>query len=733
MCKGSPDPCTNFMSKTKKELKRQLKKELKRKAKLDSKDKDEKNHHKSHKRSSEKKRKMKEEEEDSSKKKREHSSKNRIEESTEKKKEHYTDKRKKESTEKKRKEHSSEKKHENPSEKKHEKSHKMSMSVEKHRKKDKNEKSSSDKHKKKSSDKHKKKCSDKHKKKHSREEEVQATAVKSQEKPEKPEKPEKQEKQEKQEKDIDGQVSASESAASPSKRIRDKTLKRQKKLLARRRKRILQRNALNSEVKEPRKRVKTTKANSKTETYANTNTSNTNNNTVVNTNTSITNTNTNNNTMVNPNLTSRVPVRIRRPCKNRKRDPNNIWCDPTPKLINPIYDENSRRHFMTSDLLDEYIIPGINNTEESRLLVKTFASRWYPPADLKKIEQKTGLQYRRGYFSDEERILAIKLTKKFCRENNITLKQFGISYFQDADAERVCKTFFVDISQNFGGRPVEQVYDCLKRIFHPGNHRGSWTAEDDLFLINEYRRVGPRWTAIGLALNRLPTNCRDRYNMRWRRVETRVSGPFSQDENEKLIKAIAECHANSPESPIAWIWISENRVTTRSPLQCFTRWTTLKKRIPHDGVKLSLKDVKENGEEKDDDDEKEKASQSQTQTPTQAQTQITTPTPTQTPTLKNNWKNWSEELDFRLLHSLKGFGVGSMDDGEDQIDWNFVSIPGIENGHEKLFNRWEHLKKMAAAEPNCGPMDSLSDAIVAVKNFLQKNAKSEPFIFSDDE
>ena len=377
----------------------------------------------------------------------------------------------------------------------------------------------------------------------------------------------------------------------------------------------------------------------------------------------------------------RKPVGIRKPGANRE--------------INPIYTKPIPETRSDSD----FIIPGLNDTEESRILTKTFSSKWYLPPKLNKIEADTGLKYRRGNFSEAEKVLAMKLTTKFCSEQNMSLETFKNIFFDNLGNgqghQKRLSTFFVDVSQHFGGRPVVAVYELLKRLYHPGNHRGSWTPEDDQILLREYQKHGPKWTLIGKELNRLAINCRDRYNIKWRHVGKVINGPWSLEEDEKLRNGIKLSLENS--GVISWLWISEERVKTRTPLQCLHRWRIIKE---NSGSNLSTK---------------------------------TTPKPKAKVTREKKTKpasliGWKEDEDYLLIHSILISGYKS----DDEIQWKDLKVPGVpepRHNPEIFFRRWNLLKSKAEIDES----EDLKGKVEKVKKYLIQLSKSPAYIFSEDE
>lgn len=408
------------------------------------------------------------------------------------------------------------------------------------------------------------------------------------------------------------------------------------------------------------------------------------------------------------------PTPVASPLNQQVRKPTTIKTPGERRDINPIYaTRTTQTSSAVSRVADPFLIPGLNDTEESRLLTKTFASKWYMPAVLMKIEQQTGLKYRRGRFSEEEKLLAMRLTDKFCQEQNMTLETFKSVFFDDMSREvnnhNRLSNFFVDVSQHFGGRPVAAVYDYLKRTYHPGNHRGAWTAEEDQILLREYEKHGPKWTLIGKELNRLGINCRDRYNLRWKHASSAQSGSWSKDECDRLAKYVAKSLETS--GSVTWIWVAEEGVKTRTPLQCYNRW------------KLESANTKEN---------KITVTRVTKEPVPPKSPKIQKVQTVQTPKAPADWNGWKEDEDYLLVHAVLTTGLSS----DDSINWRSLSIPSIPAARanpELYFRRWNHLKSKAEiSNQDQQPVD-LKTMVEKVKKYLVGKSKSAAYIFSEDE
>lgn len=246
---------------------------------------------------------------------------------------------------------------------------------------------------------------------------------------------------------------------------------------------------------------------------------------------------------------------------------------------------------------------------ECELLTGTFADRWMTVKTLSRVEQRTGLRYVRGKFTNRERRLALQLTEEYCREHRMTLDAFHQAMFGNIGVHYRMHDFFMRGAQYYSGRPVTAFYQFLRRLLHPGNFLGFWTAEEDSQLRALVKVHGKQWEEIGREIGRTGVSCRDRYDII--KYERRNIGMWSDDEITRLNAAVAEFNsrrATSTDTSIptvdtnitasdtnipavdtnisadfsdssdlkgsAWIWISE-QVRTRTPRQCLGRWRAI--------------------------------------------------------------------------------------------------------------------------------------------------------------
>jgi hypothetical protein len=195
---------------------------------------------------------------------------------------------------------------------------------------------------------------------------------------------------------------------------------------------------------------------------------------------------------------------------------------------------------------------------------------------LRSVEQETGLCFPRGKFSEPERAIIRQTLSEYLQGRGLTLQDFLTAFFLSKRSSREVytderfKDVFHYVAQRLDGRPVMLVYQCMRRMYHPGNLKGRWTSEEDGELKRLFHVLGPDWEAIGMSLGRYGMSCRDHFRSFRNRGS---SGPWTTDEVDRLKHAIEAVRGGTDGRP-CWLLVSE-AVATRSPAQCMSKWTSL--------------------------------------------------------------------------------------------------------------------------------------------------------------
>jgi len=210
-------------------------------------------------------------------------------------------------------------------------------------------------------------------------------------------------------------------------------------------------------------------------------------------------------------------------------------------------------------------------------LTRLFGSRWISIAGLKRIEEESGRRYKKGKFTEPELVVLRQGVADLLSEKGVSQERFlETFFFQKGRSKQVYRDesgqfgdFFVRLAQKLPGRPVINVYHCLRRLYHPGNRKGRWSEDDDRQLRNLFNTHGPDWAQIGLELGRSGMSCRDRF----RQTRTAVNKGFWSDTEIEALRQAVEDLTPKEGTPV-WELVAE-RVATRSSLQCIIKWGQL--------------------------------------------------------------------------------------------------------------------------------------------------------------
>lgn len=213
-------------------------------------------------------------------------------------------------------------------------------------------------------------------------------------------------------------------------------------------------------------------------------------------------------------------------------------------------------------------------------LRRIYARRWMTFPLLHKVEQETGKIFKRGKFSQKEHKVIREALQEFLDARSLTMQDFIHNFFlskhtsSEVHQDSRFASLFPFVAQKTDGRPVISVYLAMRRTFNPGNYQGRWNQKDDAELIRLYSLMGPDWQNIGIHLGRFGICCRDRFkSLR----TTGLSGPWSEEETQRLIDAVSEVRRIADGKP-CWMLVS-HKVETRSASQCLSKWAFLEMKI----------------------------------------------------------------------------------------------------------------------------------------------------------
>lgn len=140
-----------------------------------------------------------------------------------------------------------------------------------------------------------------------------------------------------------------------------------------------------------------------------------------------------------------------------------------------------------------------------------------------------------GAFTKEEKDLASTVFHDYCLQHNVLEEDLRRAIMQWGTVGE----FKTSMYEAFPRRTLTAIRKLCQRRFSPFV-RGSWTAAQDDALRSAYAAHPDNWRAIGDVVERLPGDCRDRYQNTIRYGGSMERGPWSQAEEEKLRQAVEE-------------------------------------------------------------------------------------------------------------------------------------------------------------------------------------------------
>jgi len=141
-------------------------------------------------------------------------------------------------------------------------------------------------------------------------------------------------------------------------------------------------------------------------------------------------------------------------------------------------------------------------------------------------------------------------------------------------------------------RTKAAVRKFCQRRYH-AYEKGKWTEEQDALLRKAYAEHPDKWAVISDFVDRIPNDCRDRYRNIVQYGENLVNGPWSQEEEERLmttveasIDLIKKKSKNDAalvndrallEEMVSWNAVAA-KIDGRSRKRCLEKWQQLKRR-----------------------------------------------------------------------------------------------------------------------------------------------------------
>ncbi|PPQ65964.1 hypothetical protein CVT26_010726 [Gymnopilus dilepis] len=277
------------------------------------------------------------------------------------------------------------------------------------------------------------------------------------------------------------------------------------------------------------------------------------------------------------------------------------------------------------------------NPDHAHLL----ATKWLNASKLAELVRDEGLVYKKGKFSAIEEQQLRSAIENYQHSKDLTGEQIKEIIFAKNDRNKD-NAFWSEITAAVPLRPIIAVYHHVRRTYHPLNKQGAWQDYEDDALKQAVTDLGQQWEKVSARVGRRAADCRDRYRNHIVNREIRVMGPWSKEEEDKLIRIVTDMtvkQGKDPDNDVFWGKVSELMGGTRGRQQCRIKWTdALSKTVKNEGQK----------------------------------------------------PRWSQQDAYILVHKIDSLNV--RDDTE--IDWKLISDPdwNLWSAHT-LQRRWLTLKK----------------------------------------
>ncbi|KAG6821569.1 hypothetical protein H0H93_000078 [Arthromyces matolae] len=210
------------------------------------------------------------------------------------------------------------------------------------------------------------------------------------------------------------------------------------------------------------------------------------------------------------------------------------------------------------------------------------ATKWLSATKLAELVRTEGLIYKKGKFSATEDELLKKAIERFQTTRGFTDEQIQELIFPASDRNRD-NVFWSELTSAVPLRPIIAVYHHIRRTYHPLKTQGPWDETEDNLLKNlssgSDRAVaenGQAWEKISPLVGRMPSDCRDRWRNHIVNREIRVTGFWSKEEEDQLIRIVTDMtvrQGKDLDSDVFWGKVSDLMGGKRGRQQCRIKWT----------------------------------------------------------------------------------------------------------------------------------------------------------------
>ncbi|CAK9785238.1 hypothetical protein CC85DRAFT_302155 [Cutaneotrichosporon oleaginosum] len=268
------------------------------------------------------------------------------------------------------------------------------------------------------------------------------------------------------------------------------------------------------------------------------------------------------------------------PTPNFKRSPSTkslvalSQVSDLPKIPNFTAQATSRQRAKRDDAeYDIFLRTQVTSEEEAE---RALASRWLSPTGIRRLEATGLIAVKRGKFLAAEKKAMQQQLKTFQAVNKMSDEELvDLIMSKGRYVERGSHpTFWFDLAAQVPGRPVKSVVDAVKRMYDPRAGKGMWLPSEDRALLQAQNLYPNQWSKISDAVDRSEHDCRDRWR-ELRDAPTRVSGPWSLEEEDALCAAVqTACAAvgRKPSAGVPWDKVVELMGRKRTAAQCRQKW-----------------------------------------------------------------------------------------------------------------------------------------------------------------
>jgi hypothetical protein len=98
---------------------------------------------------------------------------------------------------------------------------------------------------------------------------------------------------------------------------------------------------------------------------------------------------------------------------------------------------------------------------------------------------------------------------------------------------------FIEVARETPTRNAKQIYGWILRNMDKKSKSGKWQKEETEALLEQYTKLGPKWSKIAEIVGRPASACRDKWRLA-KGGEHKKSGHWSQEETDKLCELVKE-------------------------------------------------------------------------------------------------------------------------------------------------------------------------------------------------